>query len=583
MVIYHNFSILNYKCKKEVFILINKKNKYLILFIVFLVGSLTPASATIMGEAEGNNYFTDPLHDIIANATGNNNNTLGPVPEIENYQNQIERLTLLMKNDADELNVTVEKIMYDIEHLKFIDMFNKVDKAKKLSNDLNIKTKNLESVTKNLEIALNQSNNTENNVNDVNDVEPGDSNGDLDAQDMAAKLQTRLNTPFSVDHPTLLDYDPGDIVQYKDNKGYYRYLMVHNITPHSTIYLEGKDHKILILTWDKVNSVSCRLTPSTEVDSYTLVDTAYNIQSDDIQKLDDKAQDKITHGKQIQSNGKTLEYAGIGIIALSVTVYIITFVVALIPLLDLATPGLALVGSTILAIGVALITAAYIIIDTGERRVNDGKKIEATAAAELDDLEHFMPNAHIPVAHDMNITVTKDGNWTGAFNVTDPDNDVVDSCIHSPRWGSAYYNGSNFTYFTRFDFVGKDNFSYKVVDKEGLISNVAWVNILVVDGTSGNVTLKETGKNFTYDTTRNTPLNINISSNYKIVFFQQPLNGNVTVNNSVFGYQSICYIPFKDFLGTDSFSYRLQSSEGNMSDIAWINITVKESFDILQT
>ncbi len=65
-------------------------------------------------------------------------------------------------------------------------------------------------------------------------------------------------------------------------------------------------------------------------------------------------------------------------------------------------------------------------------------------------------------------------------------------------------------------------------------------------------------------------------SNYHVVLVQMPLHGNATVENTRFDHPVIYYRPFNDYVGNDSLSYQLQSSEGKMSNIAWINITIKD-------
>lgn len=106
------------------------------------------------------------------------------------------------------------------------------------------------------------------------------------------------------------------------------------------------------------------------------------------------------------------------------------------------------------------------------------------------------------------------------------------------------------------------------------ISKVATVNIQVLDDNSTNITLNDTAQNLTYTITKDKALNLNISSNGKIVLVQSVLHGNSTLADSIFGNTTIQYIPFKDYIGTDSLAYRLQLPDGTMSNIAWINVKI---------
>ena len=208
--------------------------------------------------------------------------------------------------------------------------------------------------------------------------------------------------------------------------------------------------------------------------------------------------------------------------------------------------------------------------------------MKSYAEAELADLNSYHNGKinHAPVAGNSTVNTESGKEVQGVFNATDVDGDnLTSNVVAQPVHGvvNILANGS-FSYTSEKDFFGNDTFSYRVNDYKGLYSNLGWVKIVVKE----NGTLNVTAQNLTVDTFRNTPATININTtginnSYKVVIIQKPLNGNVTVlNQGNMAFPMFQYIPFKDFAGNDTFSYQL-SFNGRTSNIAWINVTVKDT------
>ncbi len=187
-----------------------------------------------------------------------------------------------------------------------------------------------------------------------------------------------------------------------------------------------------------------------------------------------------------------------------------------------------------------------------------------------------------PIAVD-DITTT-DQNTSVTINVTindsDPDGDITKTVItinDNPDNGTVTVNDDQrITYTPSPEFIGEDEFEYKLCDSDGLCDE-AKVTISVkptpiVAGDEDTVQAVD-------DTAQgpvNQPIVIEVLDNdtidvlKDITIVANPDNGTLFISPE----KKIVYQPRPDFIGDDEFSYRICSSD-NLCDNATVNLEVK--------
>ena len=171
-------------------------------------------------------------------------------------------------------------------------------------------------------------------------------------------------------------------------------------------------------------------------------------------------------------------------------------------------------------------------------------------------------------------------------NDTDIDSGTitVSSVTQQPTKGSLTLNADgSFTYIPNSNANGTDTFKYRATDGS-LTSNEATVTITINAVNDAPVAVDD-AYSATEDTTRNVTVFAqgligndsdvdNAQNQLSVSFFSQPANGTVSVNaNGTFS-----YTPALDFIGTDTFTYRI--SDGSLeSNTATVTMVVQEVND----
>ncbi|MGX5690766.1 Ig-like domain-containing protein [Arcticibacter tournemirensis] len=154
--------------------------------------------------------------------------------------------------------------------------------------------------------------------------------------------------------------------------------------------------------------------------------------------------------------------------------------------------------------------------------------------------------------------LVNDKGKTGAIVLkhTDPANGIV---VVNPD--------STITYTPTAGFSGKDSFTYKLKNKEGLESDPITVTVNV----------RPVGSSDSRTTPVNTSVSIAVKDNdisktgTTVMPASTPLHGSISVNaNGI-----ITYTPANNYSGTDIFTYRLRAADGLESDAITVNIMVK--------
>jgi hypothetical protein len=189
-----------------------------------------------------------------------------------------------------------------------------------------------------------------------------------------------------------------------------------------------------------------------------------------------------------------------------------------------------------------------------------------------------------PVANDDAGNV--DVNMSVTINVVANDSDVEDGTPPpvppasitigtQPSNGTAVENGDGTVTYTNNGIQGLDSFTYTLTDSGGA-SDSATVTITVIGLTA---------RGDSYTTPRNRTLDVvatrlsgvlyndfdaNGDSLVAAHLVSNPSNGNVTLNSD----GSFSYTPSKDFQGDDQFTYQGEDSNGELTDVATVNVRV---------
>ncbi len=187
-----------------------------------------------------------------------------------------------------------------------------------------------------------------------------------------------------------------------------------------------------------------------------------------------------------------------------------------------------------------------------------------------------------PVAADDTVSATED---TQAIidvlaNDLDVENALAPSSIvitQQPLHGTlSIVPSSGLVFYTpALNYSGSDSFSYQVNDSGNLTSNIATVSIEVAAVNDAPVANSEA-----LSTNEDMALNIDLLANDvdidsaalvadNVTITTEPLNGVLSTDNGIFTYS-----PAANYVGNDSFQYRVSDEQGLSSNIATVFLTV---------
>ncbi|NET00249.1 MAG: tandem-95 repeat protein [Sphaerospermopsis sp. SIO1G1] len=198
------------------------------------------------------------------------------------------------------------------------------------------------------------------------------------------------------------------------------------------------------------------------------------------------------------------------------------------------------------------------------------------------------PINDLPVANNDSAVTQQGENIT--INVLNNDSDVENGIdvttvqiVNNPENGTVSVDETTgeITYAPNSDFFGNDSFTYTVADTDSGTSNVATVDILVNPNQDNNT--PPTANDDNVSTEQNSALVINVLGNDEDVennidvttveVDSNPENGTVSVDETT---GEITYLPNNDFIGNDSFTYRVRDRNGVNSNAATVNIIVNQ-------
>jgi len=194
----------------------------------------------------------------------------------------------------------------------------------------------------------------------------------------------------------------------------------------------------------------------------------------------------------------------------------------------------------------------------------------------------------VPVGEDILYTTDEETELTFTYEVANT-NDSINLTLQLsslPSFGSISCSNLNSTklsckYLPKPDFYGIDKIQFITKDGDVFSSKKSTITIDVL-----NIDDSPLAINKGFSTLRNTPLDFvipkaidsdSLSTELSYAILQLPNNGTLSNCNLAPTNLNCKYTPNQNFVGSDSFTYRVTDLFGNSSNIATIYITVNES------
>jgi hypothetical protein len=196
-----------------------------------------------------------------------------------------------------------------------------------------------------------------------------------------------------------------------------------------------------------------------------------------------------------------------------------------------------------------------------------------------------------PHADDQRLSVDANDKTDITLVGNDPDNDTIQFAIVSDPSDASLDNfdiaKGTVTYVPEANYTGNDTFTFKVIDDKGQESNVALVNVdvtaITTDRSVNDSAINQAPIALDQSTSvdKNIQLNItlvgNDADNDTIQFAIVSNPSDASLDNFDMAKGTVTYIPEPDYVGNDSFAFNVIDDKAVESNIATVNVAVKEN------
>ena len=195
-----------------------------------------------------------------------------------------------------------------------------------------------------------------------------------------------------------------------------------------------------------------------------------------------------------------------------------------------------------------------------------------------------------PIAYDQSLSVDANDKVVIALVGNDADNDPIQFAIVSNPSDASLDNfdtaKGTVTYIPEPDYVGNDSFAFNVIDNKAVESNTATVNVdvkatvkeLSVNDSAANQAPVALDQSTSVD--KNNQLNItlvgNDADNDPIQFAIVSNPSDASLDNFDMAKGIVTYIPELNYVGNDSFAFKVTDDKAVESNIATVNVDVKD-------
>jgi hypothetical protein len=195
-----------------------------------------------------------------------------------------------------------------------------------------------------------------------------------------------------------------------------------------------------------------------------------------------------------------------------------------------------------------------------------------------------------PIAYDQSLSVDANDKIDIALVGEDADKDPIQFVIVSNPADATLdkfdITKGTVTYIPQTDYVGNDSFTFKVIDDKGAESYTAAVNVDVTApstniGVNDSANQAPTALDQSTSVDKNNQLNITLvgedADNDTIQFAIVSNPADATLDKFDITKGTLTYIPQTDYVGNDSFTFKVIDDKGAESDTATVSVNVKEN------
>ena len=199
-------------------------------------------------------------------------------------------------------------------------------------------------------------------------------------------------------------------------------------------------------------------------------------------------------------------------------------------------------------------------------------------------------NNQPPFAYDQDLSIHMNEKADISLTGKDDDNDPIQFAIVSDPTDASLDNfdttKGTLTFVPKTDYIGNESFAFKVIDDKGVESNVATVSVevspLTNDVNVNNLTNqapKALDQNEATD--KNNQLNITLSGKdddndpIQFAIVSDPTDASLDNFDTTKG--TLTFVPKTDYIGNESFAFKVIDDKGNESNVATVSVEVKEN------
>ncbi len=201
-------------------------------------------------------------------------------------------------------------------------------------------------------------------------------------------------------------------------------------------------------------------------------------------------------------------------------------------------------------------------------------------------------NDQSPIAYDQDLSIHMNEKTEITLTGKDDDNDPIQFAIVSNPTDASLDNFDStkgtLTFVPETDYVGNESFAFKVIDDKGMESNAATVSVKVSSRTDDvNVNMNNstnqapTALSQNVATDKNNQINITMTGKdddndpIQFAIVSNPTDASLDNFDSTKG--TLTFVPETDYVGNESFAFKVIDDKGMESNAATVSVDVKEN------
>src|ERR1044071_8135539 len=223
---------------------------------------------------------------------------------------------------------------------------------------------------------------------------------------------------------------------------------------------------------------------------------------------------------------------------------------------------------------------------------------EANIKDENQTTRQFMQNNELsandqsPIAYDQDLSIHMNEKTEITLTGNDDDNDPIQFAIVSNPTDASLDNFDSIkgtlTFVPETDYVGNESFAFKVIDDKGMESNAATVSVKVSSRTDDvnvnmNISTNQapTALSQNVATDKNNQINITMTGKdddndpIQFAIVSNPTDASLDNFDTTKG--TLTFVPETDYVGNESFAFKVIDDKGMESNAATVSVDVKEN------